>query len=124
VDPDPAILVINLQYANKKLIKKKFSCLSLFESTVHIHHFSKMKGPKKSQNSRNQGFPYYFCLLIEGSGRPKKHADPVDPDSDLENWQMPFETCHFVCPEPCLGFVILLGTVLQNPSNKKIKFVI
>jgi hypothetical protein len=23
---------------------------------------------KKSQNSRNQGFSYYFCLVIEGSG--------------------------------------------------------
>jgi hypothetical protein len=27
---------------------------------VHLHHFSK-------QNSRNQGFSYYFCLMIEGS---------------------------------------------------------
>ena len=23
---------------------------------------------KKSENSSNQGFPYYFCLIIEGSG--------------------------------------------------------
>ncbi len=23
---------------------------------------------KKSQNSRNQGFSYFFCLMIEGSG--------------------------------------------------------
>ena len=23
---------------------------------------------KKSQNSRNHGFSYYFCLMIEGSG--------------------------------------------------------
>ncbi len=38
---------------------------------VHLHHFSKMKSPKKSQNSRNQGFSYYFCLMIEGSGGPK-----------------------------------------------------
>ncbi len=33
---------------------------------VHLHHFSKTKSKKKSQNSRNQGFSYYFCLLIEG----------------------------------------------------------
>ncbi len=26
------------------------------------------KVQKKSQNSKNQGFPYYFCLLIEGFG--------------------------------------------------------
>ncbi len=35
---------------------------------VHLHHFSKIKVPKKSQNSRNQNFPYYFCLMPEGSG--------------------------------------------------------
>jgi hypothetical protein len=23
---------------------------------------------KKSQNSRNQGYSYYFCLMMEGSG--------------------------------------------------------
>ncbi len=44
---------------------------------------------KNSQNSKNQGFSYYFCLMIEGSGsvpltngsgsrRPKTHTDP-DP---------------------------------------------
>ncbi len=63
MDPDPAIFVIDLQDANKKLILKKFFCL--------LHHFSKIKRPKKLQNSRNQGFSYYFCLMIEGSGRPK-----------------------------------------------------
>ncbi len=35
---------------------------------VLLHHFSKVKFKKKSQNSRNQGFSYYFCLMIEGSG--------------------------------------------------------
>jgi hypothetical protein len=35
---------------------------------IHSHHFSKTKSPKKSQNSRKQGFSYYFCLMIEGSG--------------------------------------------------------
>ncbi len=31
------------------------------------------KSQKESQNSRNQGFSYYFCMMIEGSGsgRPK-----------------------------------------------------
>jgi hypothetical protein len=61
MDPDsdananPAIFLIDLQDANKKLIKKVF-CILLFEVK------------KKSQNSRNQGFSYYFCLMIEGSG--------------------------------------------------------
>ncbi len=35
---------------------------------VHLHHFSKIKSQKESQNSRNPGFSYYFCMMIEGSG--------------------------------------------------------
>ncbi len=35
---------------------------------VHLHHFSKIKSQKESQNSRNQGFSYFFCMMIEGSG--------------------------------------------------------
>jgi hypothetical protein len=40
---------------------------------VHLHHFSKIKSQKESQNIRNQGFSYYFCMMIKGSGswRPK-----------------------------------------------------
>jgi hypothetical protein len=64
---------------------------------VHLHHFSKIKSQKGSQNSGNQGFSYYICMLKEGSGsgsgsipltggsgsgKPKKHVDPVDPDPD------------------------------------------
>jgi hypothetical protein len=50
-----------------------------------------------SQNSTNQGFSYYFCLMIEGSGSmlltngsgsairmEQKNVDPVDPDP--EHW--------------------------------------
>ncbi len=35
---------------------------------LHLHHFSKIKSQKESLNSRNQGFSYYFCMMIEGSG--------------------------------------------------------
>ena len=35
---------------------------------VHLHHFSKIKSQKESQNSMNQGFSYFFCMMIEGSG--------------------------------------------------------
>ena len=35
---------------------------------LHLHHFSKIKSKKESQNSRNQGFSYYFCTFIERSG--------------------------------------------------------
>jgi hypothetical protein len=66
-DPDPAIFVMDLPEANKKLIfLSSFS--SYYFLKVHLHHFSKTKVQKKSQNSRNQGFSYYFCLMIEVSG--------------------------------------------------------
>jgi hypothetical protein len=35
---------------------------------LHLHHFWKIKCQKVSQNSRNQGFSYYFCMMIKGSG--------------------------------------------------------
>jgi hypothetical protein len=67
MDPDPAIFVIDLQDASKKLMfQKNFSAYYL-----HLHHFSKIKSQKESQNIRNQGFSgfsYYFCMMIEGSG--------------------------------------------------------
>jgi hypothetical protein len=65
---------------------------------LHLQHFSNIKIQKESQNIRNQGFSYYFYMMIEGSGsgagsgsipltsgsgseswRPK-NVDPVDPD--------------------------------------------
>jgi hypothetical protein len=35
---------------------------------VPLHHILKIKSQNESQNSRNQGFSYYFCMMIEGSG--------------------------------------------------------
>jgi hypothetical protein len=66
-DPDPAIFVIALQDANKKLILTSFFCLLLFEGAF-TSYFKDKKLKKKSQYSRNQGFSYYFCLMIGGSG--------------------------------------------------------
>ncbi len=43
-----------------------FFCLLLFEGTFKT--FFKDKNQKESQNSTNQGFSYYFCKMIEGSG--------------------------------------------------------
>jgi hypothetical protein len=37
MDPDPAIFVIDLQDANKKLNKKKLFCLLLFEKSKRSH---------------------------------------------------------------------------------------
>jgi hypothetical protein len=64
LDPDPSIFIIDLQDTNKKQILKKNFCRLLFEGTTFTSFY---KG-KKSQNSRNQGFSYYFCIMIEGSG--------------------------------------------------------
>ncbi len=51
----------------KKIFKKKFLSILLFVGT--FTSFFKGKKAKRSQkNSRNQGFSYYFCLMIEGSG--------------------------------------------------------
>jgi hypothetical protein len=45
-DPDPAIFVIDLQGANKKIIFfAKFS--AYFFLKVHLHHFSKIKSKKE-----------------------------------------------------------------------------
>jgi hypothetical protein len=47
-DPDPTIFVIDLQDTNKKRKKKKLFCLLLFEGTVLLHHFSKIKIQKEA----------------------------------------------------------------------------
>ena len=67
MDPDPAIFVIDLQDASKKLIFNTIFSAYYFLK-VHLHHFSKIKSQKESQNKSNQGFSYYFCMMIEGSG--------------------------------------------------------
>ncbi len=52
--------------AKKKFFNTIFSAYDFLK--LDLHHFSKMKIQKESQNSRNQGFSYYFCMMIEGSG--------------------------------------------------------
>jgi hypothetical protein len=57
-DPDPAIFIIDLQDANKQ---KSFS--SDYFWKVHLHHFSKIKSPKKevTKQYKNQGFLTIFA---------------------------------------------------------------
>ncbi len=43
-----------------------FFCLLVFEAA--FTSLFKDKSQKESQNSRNQGFSCYFCMIIEGSG--------------------------------------------------------
>jgi hypothetical protein len=59
-DSDPAIFVIDLQEAHKKLIKKKFFRFLLFEGTVHLHHFSKIKSPKEVTKQWESRFFLFF----------------------------------------------------------------
>ncbi len=69
-------------------------------SLVHLNHSSKIKSPKEvinqTLNSRNQGFSYYFCLAMEGSGAGSipiwvpdpggpRYTDP-DADPDPQHW--------------------------------------
>ncbi len=70
LDPDPAIFAIDLQDASKKQIFNTiFFSLLLFEGTFMYIIFQREKVKKcHKQNSRNQGFSYYFCMMIEGSG--------------------------------------------------------
>ncbi len=53
-DRDPLVRSTNPDRGN---IKQKY-----------IYIIFQRKCPKESQNSRNQGFSYYFCMIIEGSG--------------------------------------------------------
>jgi hypothetical protein len=93
LDPDPAIFVINLQDANKKLLLKKYFCVLLFEGT-----FTSFIKDKKSKEVTKQQFYliYYFCLMkirIHTSDKririqiqkAQKHMDPMDPDSDPDS---------------------------------------
>ena len=50
----------------KFIIFSTFFCLLLFEA-VFTSFFKDKKVIKMPQNSRNQRFSYYFCLMMEGS---------------------------------------------------------
>ncbi len=87
MDPDHAIFVVPTK-TNFLFIFSAYYFLK-----VHLHLVSKIKSQKESQNSRNQGFSYYFCMMIEGSrsipltngsgSRRPKNVD-LDPDSDTD----------------------------------------
>jgi hypothetical protein len=57
-DPDPAFLSLTFKTPTKNNFFKSFP--------AYYRYFLEVK--KKSQNSRNQGFSSYFCLMREGSG--------------------------------------------------------
>ncbi len=58
IQPDSSIFIIGLQDV------KVFLHITFWRYFYII--FQRWKVKKKSQNSRNQGFSYYFCLMTEG----------------------------------------------------------
>jgi hypothetical protein len=82
VDPDPApdlvIFVLDLQDANEK-VKDYLSFSAYYFLKEYLHYFS--KGIKKPENSRNQGFSYSFCTMIEGS---ESGSVPLTNDSNTD----------------------------------------
>jgi hypothetical protein len=70
-DPDPAIFVVDLQDANKKLIYKRFFCILIFEGT-----FTSFFKDKKSKIShKTLEIKVFLTFLLNGFGpvsrRPK-----------------------------------------------------
>ncbi len=75
---------------------------------LHLQHFSKIKSEKESQNCRNQGFSYYFCITIEGSGsRAGSGSIPMTsgsgsgrPKNMWIRWIRIRSTANNTCPDP------------------------
>ncbi len=57
-------LTFKMPAKNKSFNKIFYACYFL---KVDLQYFTKIKRQKESQNSRIQGFSYYFCMMIEGS---------------------------------------------------------
>ncbi len=98
-DPDPAIFIIDLQDANKKVFKKNLSAFYLLK--LHLHHFSKIKSQKEVTKLEKSRFfllflfndrriririqsririhtsDYWIRIRIQEA---QKQVDPVDPD--------------------------------------------
>ncbi len=107
------IRILLLSSLTFKMPARNNFCLNIFSAYYclkdHLHNFPKIKSQKESQNSRNQGFSYYFCMMTEGSGSVKwirireaqktcgsggsgfgsKTLDPMDPEhclSGMYHW--------------------------------------
>jgi hypothetical protein len=59
LDPDPSMNESGSFYQQSKIFLKKIF--------IGFFCYFSLKVKKKSQNSRNSCFSYYFCLMIEGS---------------------------------------------------------
>ncbi len=83
-DPDPAIFVINLQDANKKLLK-----FFAYYFWRYIYIIFKDKKSKRSHKAVGIKFILLFLPDDRRIQEAKKHVDPVDPDpqqiSDMDH---------------------------------------
>ncbi len=76
MDPDPESRSCYFRHWPSRFQQKANFCIKKNSA------YYKIKGQKEPQNSRNQSFSYYLCMMVEGSGtgRPKNMWEPVDPD--------------------------------------------
>jgi hypothetical protein len=132
-DPDPAIFVIDLQYASKKIFfQHNFFCLLLFEATfasfftdkkskkyffntifsayyflkLHLHHFSKIKVKKSHKILGIKGFLFLFLhddRRIRIRIREAHKHVDPDPDSDLQHCPLPSPP-----PQPHTLFILYI----------------
>jgi hypothetical protein len=76
-DPDPALFVSGFQDAKKNNFFSMFFCLLHLERAF-TSFFKDKKSHKTLKNSTNQGFSYFLCLIMEGSGSVQIMMD-LDP---------------------------------------------
>ena len=75
--PDPDIFVRPSRWQRKIIFLLRFFIYYFWK--LHLHNFKEKKVLKKSQNSTNQGFSYYFCSMREGSGAGSQRPKNTDP---------------------------------------------
>ncbi len=71
-DPDPGSGSFYFRHWPSRCQQKNNFFNTIFTAydflKLHLHNFWKIKIQKESHKSRNQGFSYYFSMMIEGSG--------------------------------------------------------
>ncbi len=83
---------------------------SVSGTLVHYIIFSKIKFIEKLQNIINQGFSYYFRLMMEGSvPEPDPYLCLTDPDADPGGLKTLQRTC--------CSFIKLVRDLVENPTQ-------
>ncbi len=104
--------------AKNKIFNTIFSAYDFLK--LHLHHFSK----KESQNRRNQGFSYYFCMMIEGSGlgcpRNEKKRFSVRTETNRNKICFAFVSVGFVKPKIFFfRFVSVFRTFIETTKTNR-----